>query len=142
MRFDVANRFFHEYDPTRSNTRHFCITPGENYMLQTTIRFLIGGVVASLFALLSELLRPKGFAGLFAAAPSLAIASLALTATDQGPGYAALEARSMIAGEIAFIVYAVACVYFLGVRHARCAPTTTLTLVLWDSSLGFSTSES
>jgi hypothetical protein len=40
-------------------------------------RFLIGGFVVSAFALLGDLLRPKSFAGLFGAAPSVALATLA-----------------------------------------------------------------
>jgi uncharacterized membrane protein (GlpM family) len=99
--------------------------------LETLIRFLIGGAVVSLFALLGDLLRPKGFAGLFAAAPSVALATLAVAAADDGRAYVSLEARSMVAGEIAFIGYAVGCVYLLGVRRTRPAPTTALMLLAW-----------
>jgi hypothetical protein len=60
----------------------------------------------SVFALIGDLLRPKSFAGLFGAAPSIALASLALTIATEGKDYAALEARSMIAGAIAFFLYA------------------------------------
>ena len=42
-------------------------------------RFLIGGAVVSLFAMLGDILRPKSFAGLFSAAPSVALATLGLT---------------------------------------------------------------
>lgn len=38
-------------------------------MTDLIIRFLIGGMVVSSFALLSEIFRPKSFAGLFGAAP-------------------------------------------------------------------------
>lgn len=100
-------------------------------MLQMFVRFVVGGALVSLFALLGDLLHPKGFAGLFAAAPSIAIATLALSAATEGHAYAALEARSMIAGEAAFVVYAAGCVYFLGVRHTRSAPTAVLLLALW-----------
>jgi len=37
------------------------------------IRFLIGGTVVSSFALLGEIFQPKSFAGLFGAAPSIAL---------------------------------------------------------------------
>jgi hypothetical protein len=100
-------------------------------MSQIFIRFLMGGAIVSLFALLGDLLRPKGFAGLFAAAPSVALATLTLTAVTQGHGYAALEARSMIAGEAAFVVYAVGCVYFLAIPRTRSAPTAVLMLAVW-----------
>ena len=45
-------------------------------MEELFIRFLIGGAVVSSFALLGEVFRPKTFAGLFGAAPSIALASL------------------------------------------------------------------
>lgn len=105
-------------------------------MLQMIVRFVVGGAIVSLFALLADLLHPKGFAGLFAAAPSVAIATLALAATTEGPAFAALEGRSMIVGEVAFVAYAVACVYFLGIRHTRAAPTAVLLLALWGLTAG------
>ena len=43
------------------------------------VRFLIGGIVVSLFATLGDVLRPKSFAGLFGAAPSIALATIGLT---------------------------------------------------------------
>jgi|SRR5580704_7858096 hypothetical protein len=46
--------------------------------------------------LIGDLLRPKSFAGLFGAAPSVALASLALTIASEGKGYAAVESRSMM----------------------------------------------
>lgn len=100
-------------------------------MSQTIIRFLVGGTIVSFFALLGDLLHPKGFAGLFAAAPSVALATLSLTVAAEGPAYAALEARSMIVGEVAFVAYAAGCVYCLGVRHMKSAPTAVLLLALW-----------
>lgn len=73
---------------------------------ELVLRFVIGGAVVSTFALLGEVLRPKSFAGLFAAAPSVALASLGLTAAHHGGAYAAIEARSMVLGAFAFLVYA------------------------------------
>ncbi len=70
------------------------------------IRFIVGGTVVSLFAALGALVKPQRFAGLFGAAPSVALASLALAVADQGRQYAALEARSMIAGALALVAYA------------------------------------
>jgi uncharacterized protein DUF3147 len=43
---------------------------------QILVRFLIGGVAVSAFAVLGDLLKPKSFAGLFGAAPSIALAAL------------------------------------------------------------------
>ena len=70
------------------------------------IRFLIGGVVVSLFAALGDILRPKSFAGLFGAAPSIALATVGLTIFQDGKAYAALECRSMMLGAVAFFAYA------------------------------------
>ena len=69
-------------------------------------RFLIGGAVVSAFSALGDTLKPKSFAGLFGAAPSVALATLALTISNDGPSYASTEARSMIAGALAMFVYA------------------------------------
>jgi hypothetical protein len=43
---------------------------------------------------------------LFGAAPSVAPATLGLTVATEGPSYAATEARSMMAGAVAFFFYA------------------------------------
>jgi len=100
-------------------------------MSQMLMRFVVGGAVVSLFALLGDLLRPKGFAGLFAAAPSVALATLSLAAISQGTDYAATEAASMICGAAALAAYAAGCVYFLGIRHAKAGPTAVLMLPVW-----------
>ena len=64
-------------------------------MEESLLRFAIGGVVVSLFAILGDVFRPKSFAGLFGAAPSIALATLGLTVVKDGKVYAAVEARSM-----------------------------------------------
>jgi len=75
-------------------------------MRDLLLRFFIGGTVVSLFAILGDIFRPKSFAGLFGAAPSVALATLGLTIASHGRAYAATEGRSMLAGAIAFFVYA------------------------------------
>ena len=74
-------------------------------MLEYLLRFLDGGIAVSAFAVLGELLRPKSFAGLFGAAPSIALATLLLTTARKDAGYVALEGRSMIIGAIALAAY-------------------------------------
>jgi hypothetical protein len=54
--------------------------------------------------------RPKTFAGLFGAAPSVAIATLALAYAKKSGDYVAVESRSMVIGCAALGVYAAACV--------------------------------
>jgi hypothetical protein len=68
-------------------------------------RFLVGGIVVSAFSALGDVLKPKSFAGLFGAAPSVALATLALAVASEGPSYAAVEARSMTCGAIALAIY-------------------------------------
>lgn len=100
-------------------------------MKELLLRFGIGGVVVSSFALLSDLLRPKSFAGLFGAAPSVALATLGLAVVSEGRRYAATEARSMIAGAIAFFVYA-SSVSWLMIRYRRKAlPVTASLILIW-----------
>jgi len=95
------------------------------------IRFLIGGVVVSSFAILGDVLRPKSFAGLFGAAPSIALATLSLTVARHGHAYVATEARSMVIGAVAFFVYAwLACRALLH-RDARSPTITLLLLPVW-----------
>ena len=45
-------------------------------------------------------MKPKSFAGLFGAAPSVALATLALAVHKHGPAYGSIEGRSMILGAI------------------------------------------
>jgi hypothetical protein len=94
-------------------------------------RVIIGGTVVSAFALLGELLKPKSFAGLFGAAPSVALATLALTVMKEGKAYASIEARSMILGSIAFIIYAALISRWMIHRRMQVLPATTFGLGLW-----------
>lgn len=100
------------------------------------IRFLIGGVAVSLFALLGDIFKPKSFAGLFGAAPSVALATLALTVMSDGKVYAATEARSMIAGAVAFFVYASSVSWILMHRRMKALAVTISALPVWGA-VGF-----
>lgn len=100
-------------------------------MIPIIIRFLVGGVVVSVFALIGDLLKPKSFAGLFGAAPSVALATLGLTVATEGASYAAIEARSMMAGAIAFFAYA-SCVSWVMMRYKPKALWVTICAIpLW-----------
>jgi hypothetical protein len=52
-----------------------------------------------------DTLRPKSFAGLFGAAPSIALATLLITLAQKRAVFAAVEGRSMIAGVVALAPY-------------------------------------
>lgn len=82
-------------------------------MTEYIIRFLVGGAVVSFFAVLAEMVRPKSFAGLFSAAPSIALATIGITIARHGAAYAATESRSMVLGAIGFFCYASACSWLL-----------------------------
>ena len=100
-------------------------------MSEMVVRFILGGFVVSLFAMFSDALRPKSYAGLFSAAPSIALATLGLTIHKNGYAYAAWEARSMVVGAFAFLSYAAAISCILR-RYEISARTAALaTLPLW-----------
>ncbi len=55
--------------------------------------------------MVGDVLKPKAFAGLFSAAPSVAIASLALTAVLTSSDKASQSALTMIAGAVGMIAF-------------------------------------
>jgi Protein of unknown function (DUF3147) len=101
------------------------------------IRFLAGGFVVSLFAILGDLLRPKSVAGLLGAAPSVALATLTLAFLKQGPDYVAIESRSMIAGAIALGAYSFAvCQLLMRARLSALASTLCAAVVWFIAAFG------
>ena len=77
---------------------------------ELVLRFILGGTIVSAFAAFGEMGQPKTFAGIFGAAPSVALASLSLAYLQHGSAYFATETRSMQIGALACVTYAVACV--------------------------------
>jgi hypothetical protein len=63
-------------------------------MWEIVVRFIAGGFIISVFALIGDVLKPKTFAGLFGAAPSVALVTLFL-------------------GALAFLIYASSVSYLL-----------------------------
>jgi uncharacterized membrane protein (GlpM family) len=98
---------------------------------ESLLRVVIGGVIVSAFALLGDLLKPKSFAGLFGAAPSVALATLVLTAAKDGKAYASTEAKSMILGALAFFVYFCVVGRLLIRRRLPVLPVASAAMVLW-----------
>src|SRR5919199_482979 len=72
------------------------------------IRFVLGGLLVSAFAVLGDLFRPKTLAGVFGAAPSVALAGLGLAFVSKGADYVAVETRSMMLGAVALGCYSYA----------------------------------
>jgi hypothetical protein len=98
--------------------------------MEYVLRFVAGGIVVSAFAVLGDVLRPKSFAGLFGAAPSVALATLGLALWKEGGAYGAIEGRSMILGSLALAVYSVAvCQLLMRARWSALVATTTALLV-------------
>jgi hypothetical protein len=101
-------------------------------MLELLFRFLVGGALVSAFACLSDLFKPQSFAGLFGAAPSIALATLGLTVLRQGPAY--VETRSMVPGAIAFFLYAYSVSWLMMRHHVRGLMASTVALIVWASA--------
>lgn len=100
-------------------------------MTEYLVRFLVGGVVVSAFAVLGDVLRPKSFAGLFGAAPSVALATLGIAVYRHGAGYAAIQSHSMVAGALALCIFSVVVCQLLVRARLRAAPATLLALIVW-----------
>ena len=86
---------------------------------ELVIRFVVGGLVVSAFALIGDMLKPKPFAGLFGGAPSIAIATLALAFMNEDTHYVALEGRSMLVGALALAIYGLVVARVLLRREGR-----------------------
>jgi uncharacterized membrane protein (GlpM family) len=69
--------------------------------------------------LLSEGLSPKRFAGLFGAAPAVALAGLTIVVLDKGSHEAHQNAVGMLAGSAGMVAYAGAVVWLLKRVSAR-----------------------
>jgi hypothetical protein len=100
-------------------------------MAEYLVRFLIGGLAVSAFALLGDVFRPKSFAGLFAAAPSIALATLGLAVWKEGADYAATEGRSMIIGSLGLCAYSLAVCHLIKRYQLSSFVTTGTALILW-----------
>lgn len=82
------------------------------------VKGLAGGTLVVLFALLCQTLEPKRFAGLFGAAPAVALAGLAVTLVVMGVADAHDAALGMLAGAAGMTVYAAVATNLLGGMRA------------------------
>ncbi len=90
---------------------------------------LAGGLLVVAFALLSQGLSPKRFAGLFSAAPAVALAGLTIAVLDKGAHDAHESAVGMIAGAAGMVAYAVAVVPLL--RRTKAVRAAATALAAW-----------
>lgn len=95
------------------------------------LRFFVGGFIVSVFAMIGGALKPKSFAGLFGAAPSVALATLTITVLKKGKPYAAIEAQSMILGAVAFCLYACLVCRLLLRGKSPVLMTASVSLLVW-----------
>jgi hypothetical protein len=70
---------------------------------ELALRGLAGGTLVVISALISEAVSPKAFAGLFAAAPTVAVASLCVILATEGPATARQSVTGMVVGGIAMV---------------------------------------
>ncbi len=80
-------------------------------VLLLALKGVVGGAFVVAFAVLCEHVHPKTVAGIFGAAPSIALASLLVTAADKGSGAARLQSLSMIFSAAAMVAYCVTAVW-------------------------------
>lgn len=105
--------------------------------MEYAVRFLAGGLIVSVFAMIGDILRPKSFAGLFGAAPSVALVSLSLALWNRGGAYASTEGRSMILGAVAFAVYSfLVCQLIMRVRCSALTATATAMIAWFAVAIG------
>jgi len=84
------------------------------------------------FALISQGLTPKRFAGLFSAAPAVALAGLTIVILDKGASDAHKNSLGMIAGSAGMVVYAASVVLLL--RRLRASHAAFLGLGAWAAA--------
>ena len=102
-------------------------------MKEYIFRFFIGGFAVTVFAVLGDLFRPKSFAGLFGAAPSIALATLAIAFWNQGAEYVAIEGRSMMIGALALCFYSIAVCELMKRCELSALAATVTSLIAWMS---------
>lgn len=82
------------------------------------IRAVMGGAAVCLFAVVGEMVQPKKFAGIFAAAPAVAVASLAISIATKGAAAGHANALGMVAGAVGMIAYCLVGIFVLRRLHA------------------------
>jgi hypothetical protein len=79
-------------------------------VLEVLVKAAAGGLLVLAFAALAQMLKPKRFAGIFAAAPSVALAGLIVTVLFTGDRDLPAAGAGMAVGGVAFVLYCLAAV--------------------------------
>ncbi|MDA8296088.1 MAG: DUF3147 family protein [Actinomycetota bacterium] len=74
-----------------------------NAVALTALHGVVGGTLVVVFALIGQVVKPRAFSGLFMAAPSVAIASLAITVGFEGAMRAEQDAIGMVPGALGMV---------------------------------------
>ena len=82
------------------------------------LKTLVGGLAVVGFSLIGTAGHPKRFAGLFSAAPSVAVASLAITAALKGADATVPYAQGMLIGSAGMLAYCLVSLYLIQRLHA------------------------
>jgi hypothetical protein len=100
-------------------------------VITLVLRFVLGGAIVTAFAALSDMVRPKSFAGIFGAAPSVALASLGLAFATKSGSDAALDGRSMLAGALALCAYSLLTAVLIWRRRWGAIRATGTAMLAW-----------
>lgn len=98
---------------------------------ELVLRFLIGGIAVCIFAVIGDIVQPKSFAGIFGAAPSVALATLSLTFDKQSGAYVAVAGRSMCLGAIALGFYCILVSWLLKHYKWNALKAGSISCLLW-----------
>ena len=98
-------------------------------ILLLAIRVVAGGALVVVFSMLGDMLKPKMFAGLFGAAPSVATASLLVSGLAMGASKDAQYATGMIAGAVGLVGYSLAAAF--AVKHLGAVAGSIVAWVAW-----------
>ncbi len=103
-------------------------------ILAIGLRVVAAGVLVCAFAVVGELVKPKRFAGIFSAAPSVALASLVVLLVTEGTGRLRPELEGMIVGAVAFVVATMFGVFVI--RRAGALRASLLEVGVWVAVAG------
>ena len=100
-------------------------------ILQLLIRFVLGGVLVSAFAMLGDIVRPQSLAGIFGAAPSVALVSLTLALLTQTSEKAAQDGHAMVFGALALFAYSAIVLHVVWHRRWPTMLATATAILVW-----------
>ena len=101
---------------------------------ELVLRFAVGGLVVSVFSILGEVWQPKTFSGLFGAAPSVALVSMALTSTKEGHAFVTESATLMVGGATALVIYASCCAWVARIERLPVCLGAGLSWITWAAA--------